>query len=75
MRNHGSQDEELSRPAERQIPTWASTVGPGWAALLDQRHHDLLSLDTAYRQRSFGTKFGGLRVTVAALLWGTSEQP
>lgn len=56
---------EPSRPVERQIPAWASTVGPGWTALLDQLHHDLLSLDTEYRVESFGTKFGGLRITVA----------
>ncbi|WP_157880116.1 hypothetical protein [Streptomyces natalensis] len=28
----------------RQIPARAHTVGPGWNALLDQLHHDLLTL-------------------------------
>jgi hypothetical protein len=50
---------------ERQIPVWASTVGPGWAALLDQLHRDLTALDPVYRIEEFVTKLGGLRITVA----------
>lgn len=60
-----SMTTEPTRPADRQIPAWADTVGPGWVALLDQLHRDLLALDTDYRLEEFGTKFGGLRVTVA----------
>ncbi|MGW3274158.1 hypothetical protein ACWDFH_22195 [Streptomyces kronopolitis] len=56
---------ECSRPAERQIPAWASTIGPGWAALLERLHRDLLALDVEYRIESFTVKFGGLRITVA----------
>ncbi|WP_405775533.1 hypothetical protein [Streptomyces sp. NBC_01538] len=56
---------EPDRTAERQIPAWASTVGPGWAALLDQLHHDLTDLDPNYRIEEFTTKLGGLRITLA----------
>ncbi|WP_371792911.1 hypothetical protein OG285_31745 [Streptomyces sp. NBC_01471] len=56
---------EPDRTAERQIPTWAFTVGPGWAALLNQLHHDLTDLDPSYRVEEFATKLGGLRITVA----------
>ncbi|MET9406021.1 hypothetical protein ABZX90_09590 [Streptomyces sp. NPDC002935] len=51
--------------SERQIPARASTVGPGWAALLGQLHRDLAALDPAYRIEEFATKFGGLRITTA----------
>ncbi|MFF3277225.1 hypothetical protein ACFYWU_40845 [Streptomyces chrestomyceticus] len=51
--------------AERQIPAWIPTVGPGWAELLDQLHRDLSALDPTYRVEEFGTQLGGLRVTVA----------
>lgn len=61
-----SMTPESSRSAAvRQIPVWVATVGPGWAALLDRLHHGLLALDVDYRIESFGTKFGGLRITVA----------
>ncbi|MFI5987584.1 hypothetical protein ACIBEA_42820 [Streptomyces sp. NPDC051555] len=53
------------RPAERQIPAWTPTVGPGWATLLDQLHRSLLDLDPDYRIESFTVRFGGLRLTVA----------
>lgn len=56
---------EHAPTAERQIPAWVSTVGPGWAALLDQLHRDLSALDPAYRIEEFTTKLGGLRVTIA----------
>ncbi|WP_435611348.1 hypothetical protein [Streptomyces sp. C10-9-1] len=55
----------LTSPDLRQIPAWSDAVGPGWATLLHQLHHDLLSLDADYRVESFSTKFGGLRITVA----------
>lgn len=51
--------------AVRQIPAWTSTVGPGWAALLDQFHRDLTALDPDYRIGQFAAKLGGLRITVA----------
>ncbi|MFF9510943.1 hypothetical protein ACF1BU_31185 [Streptomyces sp. NPDC014724] len=54
----------LPRPAERQIPAWTPTVGPGWAALLEQLHQDLITLDADYRIEAFSVKFGGLRITV-----------
>lgn len=57
---------ECSFPAERQIPAWASTVGPGWVALLERLHRDLLALAVdEYRIEAFTVRFGGLRVTVA----------
>ncbi|MFI1184438.1 hypothetical protein ACH4UT_33530 [Streptomyces sp. NPDC020799] len=52
-------------PPDRQIPAWAGTVGPGWTSLLEKLHRDLLALAPDYRIESFGTKFGGLRITVA----------
>ncbi|WP_411146306.1 hypothetical protein [Streptomyces sp. x-80] len=51
--------------AERQIPAWIPTVGPGWTDLLDQLHRDLSALDPAYRIEAFGTQLGCLRITVA----------
>ncbi|MEH6374748.1 hypothetical protein V7793_10510 [Streptomyces sp. KLMMK] len=56
-------DQDTSR-ASRQLPAWARTVRPGWAALLDQLHRDLLVLDAGYRIETFAVKFGGLRITV-----------
>jgi hypothetical protein len=50
---------------ERQIPAWASTVGPGWAALLDQLHQDLAVLAPDYQIDSLGSRFGGLRIYLA----------
>ncbi|MEN8649445.1 hypothetical protein ABCR94_02020 [Streptomyces sp. 21So2-11] len=51
-------------PTERQIPAWISTVGTGWAPLLNQLHRDLLALAADYQLDAFGTKFGGLRIHV-----------
>ncbi|WP_157876592.1 hypothetical protein [Streptomyces graminilatus] len=51
--------------SEQQIPAWTSTVGPGWAALLDRLHRGLSALDPAYRIEEFTTRLGGLRITVA----------
>ncbi|WP_157876829.1 hypothetical protein [Streptomyces graminilatus] len=56
---------EPAPTADRQIPAWASTVGPGWAGLLDQLHRALSALDPAYRIEEFAAKLGGLHVTVA----------
>lgn len=56
---------EPTPTAERQLPTWASTVGPGWTFLLDQLHHELSALDPGYRIEEFTTKLGSLRITVA----------
>lgn len=58
-------DSRVPEPSDRRIPAWADIVGPGWAALLDQLHRDLLALDPGYRIESFAVKFGGLRITVA----------
>lgn len=58
-------DQHISAREAQQIPVWVETVGPGWVALLDRLHHNLLVLDPGYRIESFGTKFGGLRLTVA----------
>ncbi|MFF8641109.1 hypothetical protein [Streptomyces sp. NPDC015345] len=51
--------------SERQIPAWASTVGPGWADLLNHLHDELSTLDPAYRIEDFSPRFGSLRITVA----------
>ncbi|MFI7095916.1 hypothetical protein [Streptomyces lydicus] len=49
----------------RQIPAWAHTVGPGWTALLDQLHRDLLTLASDYQLDSLTTRFGSLRIRLA----------
>ncbi|MFK0154318.1 hypothetical protein ACIQVK_19860 [Streptomyces sp. NPDC090493] len=56
---------EPAPASERQIPAWSTTVGPGWAALLDQLHRDLTALDPDYRIEEFIAKLGGLRIIVA----------
>lgn len=58
-------DTRLTETPDRQIPAWVPTVGPGWTALLDQLHDDLLALDPDYRIEWFNTNLGGLRLTVA----------
>ncbi|WP_159001177.1 hypothetical protein [Streptomyces sp. SBT349] len=49
----------------RQLPAWADTVGPGWAALLDALHRRLLALAADYRIETCERSLGGLRISVA----------
>ncbi|WP_329143027.1 hypothetical protein OIU91_04765 [Streptomyces sp. NBC_01456] len=58
-------DARLTEAPDRQIPTWAPTVGPGWTELLERLHRDLSALDPGYRIEEFSTQLGGLRVAVA----------
>ncbi|WP_405386230.1 hypothetical protein OG596_01450 [Streptomyces sp. NBC_01102] len=58
-------DARLTEARDRRIPTWAPTVEPGWTALLDRLHGDLLALDPDYRIERFGMNLRGLRLTVA----------
>ncbi|MBB5939527.1 hypothetical protein [Streptomyces zagrosensis] len=51
-----------STRSPRQIPAWTHTVGPGWTALLDQLHRDLLTLAPDYQLDSLTTRFGSLRI-------------
>lgn len=56
---------EPAPTAERQIPAWASTVGPGWAALLNQLHQNLAALAPDYQIDSLSSRLGGLRIHLA----------
>ncbi|UQA97117.1 hypothetical protein [Streptomyces halobius] len=40
-------------------------VGPGWTALLDQLHRDLLTLAPDYQLDDLATRFGGLCIHIA----------
>ncbi|WP_200259814.1 hypothetical protein [Streptomyces sp. HSG2] len=51
--------------SHRQVPAWAHTVGPGWTALLDQLHHDLLALAPDYQLDSLTIRFGALHIYIA----------
>lgn len=58
----------MSLPAFRenqQLPAWADTVGPGWAALLEGLHRQLLELAPDYRIEVCERRLGGLRIWVA----------
>ena len=50
---------------EQQLPAWAHTVGPGWAALLARLHEELLALAPDYRIETCQRNLGGLRIWVA----------
>ncbi|MEV0636406.1 hypothetical protein AB0I77_15835 [Streptomyces sp. NPDC050619] len=65
--DHGGHADGTRPTTERQIPAWASTVGPGWATLLDQLHQDLTALAPDYQIDSLSSRFGGLRIYLADL--------
>jgi hypothetical protein len=50
---------------DQQLPAWVSTVGPGWAALLERLHLRLLDLAPDYRIERCERNLGGLRISVA----------
>lgn len=58
-------DARLTEAPDQQIPTWAPTVGPGWATLLERLHHNLVVLAADYQLDDFGTQFGGLRILLS----------